>query len=169
MDKPAEKSEDKVEAPVTEKTEKVETPAEERKDEKTEKHDVDYADPEEEAKTKISGLKDIEVKTGTEDEVCIFKERAKLFRFRDSQWKERGIGNAKLMRNNETKKIRFVMRQEKTYKACGNFLVTEPPSCNLMPMGTNEKQFMWPCMDFTDPEKPEGSLEKLAIRFNQVD
>ena len=74
------------------------------------KHDIDYADPEEEQKKAVDGLKDVAVKTGTEGEVCLFKERAKLFRFRDSQWKERGIGNAKLLRHDENKRIRFVMR-----------------------------------------------------------
>ena len=161
-----ENSADKVE----QKTEKVEAPAEQRAEKVEEKHDVDYADPEEESKAAVSGLKDVKVTTGTEDEVCIFKERAKLFRFRDNQWKERGIGNAKLMRNDTTKRVRFVMRQEKTLKPCGNFLVTEPPSCVLAPMGGNGKQFMWPCVDFSDSESPpEGILEKLAVRFNTVE
>ena len=50
------------------------------------------------------------------------KIRAKLFRWRDEQWKERGIGNAKLMRDREEKRIRFVMRQEKTLKPVANHL-----------------------------------------------
>ena len=50
------------------------------------------------------------------------KIRAKLFRWRDEQWKERGIGNAKLMRDREQKRVRFMMRQEKTLKAVANFL-----------------------------------------------
>ena len=74
------------------------------------KHDIDYADPEEDQKTKVSGLKDVAVVSGTEGETCIYKQRVKLFRFRDNQWKERGVGNAKLLRNNDKKQIRFVMR-----------------------------------------------------------
>ena len=50
------------------------------------------------------------------------KIRTKLFRWRDEQWKERGIGNAKLMRNREEKSIQFVMRQEKTLKPVANFI-----------------------------------------------
>ena len=50
------------------------------------------------------------------------KIRTKLFRWRDEQWKERGIGNAKLMRNREEKQIQFVMRQEKTLKPVANFI-----------------------------------------------
>ena len=62
-------------------------------------HDVDYTDPEEEAKAQTSGLVDVEVVKGTEGEVPIYKQRVKLFRFRDNQWKERGIGNLRLLRN----------------------------------------------------------------------
>lgn len=50
------------------------------------------------------------------------KMRIKLYRFRDSQWKERGIGNGKLMRDKAGRKVRFLMRQEKTLKPVANFL-----------------------------------------------
>ena len=96
MEKPAE------EKPATEEKPKAEEKpvAEERKEKE---HDVDYGDPEEDAKAKIGGLADVKVTTGTEGELCIYKNRVKLFRFREEQWKERGIGNAKLLRNNDKK------------------------------------------------------------------
>ena len=50
------------------------------------------------------------------------KLRIKLYRFREDQWKERGIGNAKLLRDKENKRIRFLMRQEKTKKPVANFM-----------------------------------------------
>ena len=56
-------------------------PAEENK---AESHDVDYADPEKDAETKASGLTDVAVVKGTEGEVCIWKNKIKLFRFRDN-------------------------------------------------------------------------------------
>ena len=89
------------------------------KPEDEKKHDVDYADPE--AKEAKKELPDVKLASGTEGEECIYKNRIKLFRFRDNQWKERGIGNAKFLRNTAQKKIRFVMRQEKTLKPVGNF------------------------------------------------
>ena len=114
----------------------------------------------------MSGLKEVKVVTGTENEVCIYKQRAKLFRFRNEHWKERGIGNAKLLRNDKDKKIRFVMRQEKTLKPCGNFLITEKPSCDLKPMANSDKAFMWIAHDFSDVDP---AMEKLAIRFQTVE
>jgi Ran-binding protein 1 len=60
--------------------------------------------------------------TGEEKEECIFRMRSKMYRFRDEQWKERGTGNLKLLRNKDSKKIRVLMRQEKTHKIVANFI-----------------------------------------------
>jgi Ran-binding protein 1 len=38
------------------------------------------------------------------------------------EWKERGIGQAKLLQHKENKKIRMLMRQEKTLKIRANHL-----------------------------------------------
>jgi Ran-binding protein 1 len=104
--------------------------------------------------------------TGEEKEECIFRMRTKLYRIRDEQWKERGTGNAKLLRNKETKKIRFVMRQEKTLKPVANFILQESPLCELVPMKNNDKAFLWSCNDFSDGE---ATLEKLCARFQNVE
>ena len=88
--------------------------------------------------------------------------RCKLYRIRDDQWKERGTGNAKLLRNKESKKIRFVMRQEKTLKPVANFILQESPLCDLVLMKNNDKAYIWSANDFSE----EGAnLEKLAARF----
>ena len=52
--------------------------------------------------------------------------RAKLFRFEKStnEWKERGTGDVRLLQHAETKKIRLVMRRDKTLKVCANHLST---------------------------------------------
>lgn len=48
--------------------------------------------------------------------------RAKLFKFdRDArEWKERGTGDVKLLKHKESKKVRLVMRRDKTHKVCAN-------------------------------------------------
>lgn len=50
--------------------------------------------------------------------------RAKLFRFEKAtnEWKERGTGDVRLLQHGETKKIRLVMRRDKTLKVCANHL-----------------------------------------------
>ncbi|CAE8592863.1 unnamed protein product [Polarella glacialis] len=50
----------------------------------------------------------------------IYSQRSKLYRFSDGDWKERGLGDAKLLRHYETGKTRFLLRQEKSWprRAC---------------------------------------------------
>lgn len=72
-----------------------------------------------------------------------------------------------MMRHDADKKIRFVMRQEKTLKVIANFLITDAPTCVLTNMNNNEKAYMWSCGDCS--EKAEGELTKLAARFQNVD
>ena len=128
------------------------------------KHDVDYTDPNEEAKVQTGGLSDVAVVKGTEDEEPIFRNRVKLFRFRDNQWKERGVGNARLMRNKTNKMVRLVMRQEKTLKPIANFNLAGDGQCELTAMANNEKAWTWGCNDFSD--EAGGQLEKLCMKFN---
>lgn len=65
--------------------------------------------------------------TGEEEEEILWKQRAKLYRWSASktegepgEWKERGIGDAKLLKHKESGKIRFLLRQEKTLKIVAN-------------------------------------------------
>jgi len=52
------------------------------------------------------------VRTGEEDEDSLFSERCKLFRWDDGQWKERGLGQMKLLKHKSTGSARLVMRRE---------------------------------------------------------
>jgi hypothetical protein len=50
--------------------------------------------------------------------------KTKLYRFDgdSGEWKERGIGQARLLQHKENKKVRMLMRQEKTLKIRANHL-----------------------------------------------
>ncbi len=82
---------------------------------------VDYSDPSEQVATPVLTLPIVPIVTGEENYDCIFKMRAKLYRFRDDEWKERGTGQFKLLRHKTNHRIRAVMRQEKTLKVVANF------------------------------------------------
>ena len=41
-------------------------------------------------------VKSKQLKSGEEDYCTLFKAKAKLYRFRDNMWKERGVGFAKI-------------------------------------------------------------------------
>ena len=68
----------------------------------------------------------VEVKTNEEDEDVQFKIRAKLFRFdkESKEWKERATGDVRILKHKETKKVRLVMRRDKTLKVCANHYCT---------------------------------------------
>ena len=55
-------------------------------------------------------------KTGEEGELVTFSCRAKLYIWKDAQWKERGLGMCKVLQNRENKKSRIVMRREQVMK-----------------------------------------------------
>jgi len=49
---------------------------------------------------------EVEVKTGEENEELLYSHRAKLLRFSNSEWKEGGIGDVKILFNPDTVKLR---------------------------------------------------------------
>lgn len=50
--------------------------------------------------------------------------KSKAYRFDDSakEWKEKGVGPLKFLKHKESKKVRLLMRRDKTLKICANFL-----------------------------------------------
>ena len=48
----------------------------------------------------------VEVTTGEENEAVLYCHRAKLFRYVDKEWKERGLGDIKILQHGKTNKIR---------------------------------------------------------------
>lgn len=48
----------------------------------------------------------VDIKTGEEDEEVLYSHRAKLYRFVDKEWKERGIGDVKILRHTGNGKLR---------------------------------------------------------------
>lgn len=56
----------------------------------------------------------VEVKTGEENEEIVFKERCKLYRYwpETKEWKERGAGDVKVLKNPQDNTYRVVMRRE---------------------------------------------------------
>ncbi|KAJ3977513.1 ran/spi1 binding protein [Lentinula raphanica] len=109
----------------------------------------------------------VDTKTHEEDEDVLFKMRAKLFRFDapSSEWKERGTGDVRLLAHKETKKVRLVMRRDKTLKVCANHSITA--DMRLQPNIGSDRSWVWKvAADYS--ESPPTS-ETLAIRFANSD
>ncbi|XP_058885011.1 E3 SUMO-protein ligase RanBP2-like isoform X2 [Acipenser ruthenus] len=106
----------------------------------------------------------VDISTGEENELVVFSHRAKLYRYdKDlSQWKERGIGDLKILQNYDNKRVRVVMRRDQVLKLCANHWVTA--DMKLEPMKGAERAWVWSAFDFTEGE---GRVEQLAVRFKQ--
>uniref|UniRef100_A0A7N6AR43 E3 SUMO-protein ligase RanBP2 n=1 Tax=Anabas testudineus TaxID=64144 RepID=A0A7N6AR43_ANATE len=109
----------------------------------------------------------VEISTGEENEQVVFSHRAKLYRYDKAlgQWKERGIGDLKILQNYDTKQVRLIMRRDQVLKICANHWITA--AMKLEPMKGAEKAWVWSAMDFA--EAGEGNIEQLAVRFKLQD
>ncbi|XP_044139501.1 E3 SUMO-protein ligase RanBP2-like isoform X1 [Bufo gargarizans] len=104
----------------------------------------------------------VELVTGEEEETVLYSQRAKLFRFdaEIGQWKERGIGTLKILKNEVNGKLRMLMRREQVLKVCANHLITT--TMNLKPLSGSDRSWMWMASDYSDGDP---KLEQLAAKF----
>ncbi|XP_059403014.1 RANBP2-like and GRIP domain-containing protein 5/6 isoform X3 [Carassius carassius] len=104
----------------------------------------------------------VDLVTGEEDEKVLYSQRVKLFRFdtETNQWKERGVGNLKLLKNNQNGRLRVLMRREQVLKVCANHWITT--TMNLKPLSGSDRAWMWLASDFSDGD---AKLEQLAAKF----
>ncbi|XP_069492978.1 E3 SUMO-protein ligase RanBP2-like isoform X2 [Ambystoma mexicanum] len=110
----------------------------------------------------IVSLPEVEVKSGEEDEEILFKERAKLYRWdRDlNQWKERGVGEIKILFHQEKKYYRVLMRRDQVLKVCANHVIAK--SMDIQPLSTSNNALVWMATDYSEGE---GKVEQLSARF----
>jgi len=114
-------------------------------------------------------LDEVETKNGEEDEEILYSMRGKLFVFGETlldvgtgnkSWRERGIGEAKILRHREHQRTRLLMRQEKTMKVIANHALD--PRITLEPNAGSDRSWVWSAFDFADGELVEAVF---ALRF----
>lgn len=98
------------------------------------------------------------MKTGEENEELLYVHRAKLYRLTEGEWKERGLGNVKILRHVETKKLRVVMRREQVFKICLNHVL----NAEVVYKPKDEKSLLFAAHDFSEGE---SVLERFTLRF----
>jgi E3 SUMO-protein ligase RanBP2 len=106
-------------------------------------------------------LQEVEVKTGEEDEIAVFKQRCKLYRFDSDtkEWKEKGTGEMKILKHKINEGMyRILMRRDQVLKLCANHRITSDLKFEIY----NEKQVRWHAQDYSEGE---GKHETLAARF----
>lgn len=94
----------------------------------------------------------------------LYSHRAKLYRlWENSEWKERGLGDVKILRHNETKKLRVVMRREQVFKICLNHVLNEfTPTYKMK----DERSWMFAAHDFSEGE---SVLDRFTLRFKNAE
>nr|BAG64086.1 unnamed protein product [Homo sapiens] len=104
----------------------------------------------------------VELVIGEEGEKVLYSQGVKLFRFDAEvrQWKERGLGNLKILKNEVNGKPRMLMRREQVLKVCANHWITT--TMNLKPLSGSDRAWMWSASDFSDGD---AKLERLAAKF----
>ncbi|KAF8380911.1 hypothetical protein PRIPAC_70053 [Pristionchus pacificus] len=109
----------------------------------------------------------VEVKTGEEDEKVLFTARSKIFRYvrETKEYKERGVGELKLLHNEATNKFRVLMRRDQVHKLCANFAVTK--TSNLVEKTGQPNVRAIVVTDFAENEA--GEMESLCIKFKNAD
>uniref|UniRef100_A0A9J8BD22 E3 SUMO-protein ligase RanBP2 n=1 Tax=Cyprinus carpio carpio TaxID=630221 RepID=A0A9J8BD22_CYPCA len=107
-------------------------------------------------------LPEVEVRSGEEDEEILFKERAKLYRWDHEvdQWKERGVGDIKILFHPVKQHYRVLMRRERELKDCAKHIISQ--SIELKPMKTSANALVWTTTDYSEGD---GKVEQLAVKF----
>ena len=129
-----------------------------------------HEDPENEAdihfQPVVSLPEAVKVKSWDEDADTMFCQRSKLYRFDldKSAWKERGMGELKIMRHRNTGQVKLIMRRDQVLKICCNHTLT--PDMRVQPMSSSEKACVW----FTSADYTDGVVrpEKLCAKFKTV-
>jgi len=121
-------------------------------------------------------LEEVDVKSGEEEEETMCSFKSKLFLFGETvldkgtgvkTWARRGNGDARILRHRNHKRLRFLMRQENTWKVIANHLLG--PQIELEPKAGCDKTWVWSCLDFSD-EIITGEERTFALRLaNSVD
>ena len=113
----------------------------------------------------IVQLASVSTTSGEEEEDCFFNQRCKLYRFdsvNTKKWKERGVGEMKLLRHRGNTKARLVMRRDQVRKLCANHYLVEQMS--LAPFKTNDLTVTWMAYnDVSEGAQTEDAL--LAAKF----
>ena len=114
-------------------------------------------------------FKAVEILSGEEKWDVIWTEKAKIMRFDEgeNQWKDRGQGDAKIMKHkSESNRFMFVFRREAIQKLAAHHDLVKGMSAAKHPQ--SEKWVKWMAVkDYTDDE--EGWEELFLIRFTSVE
>lgn len=86
--------------------------------------------------------------------------------FGPPQWKERGVGDFKVLHHLELNSYRLLLRREQIHKLVLNMKLTA--DVEIKPNKQSDKAFTWVAQNFAEDQQ-NGELEQLSVRFKNVD
>ena len=113
----------------------------------------------------------VETKTGEEEEETLYSTRAKLFISGETildkgtgkkSWRERGVGDMRLLKHREHQRIRVLMRQEKTMKILANHVLD--PRITLETNAGSDRSWVWSAFDYSEGAEMVETV--FAARFS---
>lgn len=108
-------------------------------------------------------LEMVKVLTGEEGSQVLFKAKAKCYRFDegDNEWKERGTGEIRILKNKDSGKVRILHRWDGVPKLGVQMNLAD---CGpLAPHSGGDKAWVWTGMDYSEDE--DATRETIAARF----
>ena len=90
--------------------------------------------------------------------------KVKLYRFREEEWKERGVGQLKILKHVANNGTIAVMWEDKIKKVRLNQKLVKEAGCNeLKELKTDDKAWIWKAMDYSEGGQP--ILQLLCAKF----
>lgn len=93
----------------------------------------------------------------------MYVHRAKLFCNVDKEWKERGVGNLKILRHRVTGVLRVLMRRDQVAKICLNHILNKE---DVRYNRKDEKSWIFVALDFSDGEYVKKTC---SLRFKNAE
>ncbi|CDW55694.1 Ran BP1 domain containing protein [Trichuris trichiura] len=105
----------------------------------------------------------VDVVTGEEDSEVLFCERTRLFRVaaETKEYKERGTGNLKILKDTHTGRIRLVMRRDVILNVIANHWITADMHLNKHKTASNA--YFWHCQNYFG--EGDVAYETVAAKF----
>lgn len=102
-----------------------------------------------------------------QDEEELFADKVLLYRLdsESKEWKERGSGVMKVLKNIKTGQCRCLMRRNQTFRVCCNHFIL--PHMELKESKGTDRAFMWAATDYADG--PDGSKDVLTIKLKSAE
>lgn len=82
------------------------------------------------------------------------------------QWKERGVGELKILHHPGHGSYRLLLRREQIHKLVLNVAISSDLQMNAMK--SSDKAYCWVAQNFAEDQQ-NGELEQLSVRFRNAD